>query len=208
MLLALLLVGCFEEEPVACTDLYAWSVTATVSSDIPLENVVGVYTVDGGEERPCQDLTDGMLACGGEEAGHFAVTITADGHAPQTQEVDVSADECHVIGQSLEFALEPVACDASVVSSVEVLLASDAGMDLQNAWVAWEDPATDMAPQPCRDAGGDVWYCAEERAGNFVIRAGADYHVAGEAAVTVGLTADACHVDMETVEIVLLADDC
>lgn len=215
MLFALALTACLTEGQM-CTDLYAYSTTSTVtsSSGETLTGVAGTYTVDGGPEQDCQPWIDGSdLVCGGETTGHFVITITADGHDPMTQEVDVEMDDvgCHVVGQALDFVLEPTVVDCTDVElpSVVVTLVADDGAEMTNAWVRWTDPNTDMAPQPCDPSGtANVWHCGWERAGDFAIGAGADYYSGGSWEGTVGLTADECHVDTQHVELELTAYDC
>ncbi len=211
MFFVLALTAC-TTEPMGCTDLYAYSVTATVTSTSgeALSGVAGTYTVDGGAEQACEPWVSGdVLVCGGETAGHFVVTVTAEGHEPATQEVDVEADECHVIGEALEVALEPTVpdCTTEEVPSVEVRLSSDGGGPLTNAWAGWGDPAADMEPVLCDPAGEEnVFHCAYEREGDIEIVAGADNHATEFAVVTV--TADECHVITETVAIELSEYDC
>lgn len=214
MFALLSLFACATEGQV-CTDLYAYSTTLTVtsSSGEALTGVSGTYTVDGGEERPCEGSGDsGGLWCGGEEAGHFVITVTADGHDAATVEADVVMDDvgCHVVGEALTVVLEPSAVDCTDEErpSVVVTLVSDAGGSLSNAWAEWNDPAADMAPQPC-DATEtpEVFRCGWERAGDFEVMAGADYHTTETWTGTVSLTADECHVETESVEITLLAYD-
>ncbi len=211
MIFLLALAACFEEE-LACTNFYAFSVTTTVVSvsGETLEGVVGSYSVDGGDSKPCEDFGKGNFVCGGEEAGHFAVTFEADGHVAQTQEVDVEADECHVIGEQLAFELDVAACTEEEVAAVIVNLSSDLSADavLDNAWVSWQDPNTDMAPQPCDLTATDTFACGFESVGEMDIRAGADGHASELRGLTSVLTADECHVETQTLDLVLLATDC
>lgn len=210
MIALLALFAC--EEELACTDLYAFSVTATVASagGGALENVVGSYTVDGGEAKACEDFGQGDFVCGGEEKGHFVVTFEADGHEAQTQEVDVAADECHVIGEQLAFELEPTACTEEEVPAVIVNLSSelDADATLENPWVSWQNPNTDMAPQPCDQTDAYTFACAAEYVGEIEILAGGDYHATELRGLTTVLTADECHVETQTLDLVLLLPDC
>ncbi len=213
MLSLLLLAACnTDTEPAACTDLFAYSVTVDVSSESggALTNVVGTYTVDGGAVADCQAIVDGQLWCGGEEKGHFEITIEADGHVAQTQEVDVEADECHVIGESLTFVLAPetAGCTEELRPSVLVNLSSQldaADYALTNGWVSWKDAnsQTDEAPGPCDTADQLIWSCGSEFVGDINIWAGADDHETATRTVTTVLTADECHVDTQEVDIVL-----
>jgi hypothetical protein len=207
---ALLLLAACELDGVNCTTDFRASVTVTVASDsaLPLENVVGTYTVDGGPEKACEAIADSQFWCGGEEAGHFEITFSADTAEAVTQEVDVEADECHVIGETLDFTLvaEPPVCSGDVRPSVVVQLSSDAdGAVLENTWVTWKDhnSATDEAPAACDSADGLEWSCGEEFVGTLDIEAGADGHDTVVQSVTTALTADECHVDTEELNIEL-----
>lgn len=210
-MIALLLLAACDLEGVACTTDFRTSVTVTVASDsaLPLENVVGSYTVDGGPEKPCESIADGEFWCGGEEAGHFEITFSADNAAPVTHELDVAADECHVIGETLAVTLvaDEVVCTQEVLPSVVVQLSSNAdGAVLQNTWVTWKDhnSVTDEAPAACTSSDGLEWQCGEEFVGTLDIRAGADGHEPVLQSVTTELTADECHVDTEAVSIELV----
>lgn len=213
-MLALLLLAACDTDDLACTTDFRASVTVTVASDsaLPLENVVGTYTVDGGPEKACEAIADSQFWCGGEEAGHFEITFSADNAAPVTQEVDVAADECHVIGEMLDFTLvaEPPVCSGDVRPSVVVQLSSDAdGAVLENTWVTWKDhnSATEEAPAACESADGLEWSCGEEFVGTLDIQAGADGHDTVVQSVTTALTADECHVDTQEISIELPKSD-
>ena len=207
MSLLLALLACTMDGPIVCTELFAFSVSATVASTsgAALSEVAGTYTVDGGAETPCQDFSGGQLVCGGEEAGHFVITVTAAGHEPQTQEVDVAADECHVISESLQFVLEPSACTEEELPAVWVKVVDDVGNKLTAAQVTWVDPATDMHPAPCDQLLADGWGCAPEQIGEITVAASLDGYAADEATVTTALAADGCHVDTAEVTLVLSA---
>ncbi|MSQ00940.1 MAG: hypothetical protein EXR71_03480 [Myxococcales bacterium] len=212
-MLSLLMFAACTTEPTACTELFAYSVTVNVSAESggALTNVVGTYRVDGGAVADCESVVDGQLWCGGEEEGHFEITIVADGHGAQTQEVDVAADECHVIGETLDFVLvaDPVGCTEEIRPSVLVNLSSEldptADYGLTNGWVAWKDAdsLTDEAPAPCETTDQLNWSCGAEFVGNLTIWAGADDHETTTRDVTTELTEDECHVDTEEIAIVL-----
>lgn len=211
MTLFLLALSACGTEPVhPCTDLYAYSVTAHVTSadGLALTGVAGSYTVDGGAAQPCSEWIAGSdLVCGGETVGHFVVTVTADGHDPMTLETDVVMDdeECHVIGQPLDFPLEASAvdCTEEVRPSVLVTLTAADGGALVNPWMTWEDPAADRAPEACVPDGLDQWRCADEVAGTLLVSAGADGYADGSWTGTVELTDDGCHVETQSAAIAL-----
>jgi hypothetical protein len=100
--------GCPVQE--ACTDLYAYGVSATVTnastgaslSDATLTLTEGSYT------EVMQLVPTGDYVGAGERAGTYTLTATAPGFQPQTiDDIVVTADRCHVHGVHLEVALQP-----------------------------------------------------------------------------------------------------
>ena len=120
MILLLSFFACAPEA--GCTMIAAYSTTISVVDDAgaPIAGATATYTVDGGSPKPCDSWSAGQLACGIEEAGHFVVEVSADGFIGSSAEVEVEADECHVIGEVLEIGLETLACTAEVVPSATV----------------------------------------------------------------------------------------
>lgn len=94
---------------VDCTDVELPSVIATVagSSGEALTGVQVAYREgDTAADIACDDRGDGSWACGAEVAGILLVTAVADGHAAESVEVDVAADECHVFTENVAFELD------------------------------------------------------------------------------------------------------
>ncbi len=95
---------------IACTDLAAFSVTATIEDEAgaAVDDATVVFSADGGDEKPCDHLADGQYACGTEVEGSIVVTarkalfIDAESSA-----VDVAkdADGCHVVGEAVTLTL-------------------------------------------------------------------------------------------------------
>lgn len=97
-------------EDVDCTDVEVPSVHATVvgSGGEALTGVAVTWThADSFDPQPCDPYSGGW-ACGWEEAGTLVVTATADEHAEKSATVEVSADECHVLTEDVELALDLV----------------------------------------------------------------------------------------------------
>lgn len=95
---------------VACTDLAAVSVTATVEDEAgdPVDDADVVFRVDGGDEQDCSLLSDGQYSCGFEVEGAIVVTARKAGFVDaESGAVDVveDADGCHVVGQSVTLTL-------------------------------------------------------------------------------------------------------
>jgi hypothetical protein len=95
--------------PVDCTMEEVPSVIATVvgSSGEELTGVVARWThPETGVVADCDGGVDDTWVCGAEVAGAIVVTAVADGHAEESVTVEVGEDECHVITESVEIALD------------------------------------------------------------------------------------------------------
>lgn len=103
---ASVLVAC--ERNIACTDLFAYSVSLQVedADGAPIDDATVQYNVDGGAFSDCENLGGGNYACGGEEDGDLTVTVAWSG-AEDTMDFQIESDECHVIGQSATFVMVP-----------------------------------------------------------------------------------------------------
>ncbi|MDC0744478.1 hypothetical protein [Polyangium mundeleinium] len=96
-----------SSDEVACTTIAAISVTVDVvdSTGAPVTDADLTYTVNGGPSKPCEQVVENSYDCGVEESGNFVITATRD-MATKSANVTVTADECHVIGQSLTMTLD------------------------------------------------------------------------------------------------------
>ncbi len=97
--------------PVSCTGEVEPSVFVTVTDEAGV-GIAGATVAfearDAGVSGAC-DSGDAMhFRCGEEVPGAIAVTATAPGYAPQTAEVVVEADVCHVVTAELGFMLTPL----------------------------------------------------------------------------------------------------
>ena len=61
----------------------------------------------GTGREDCQEMTTGEYVCGWEVAGSLSIVAEADGYLPGEVEVDVEADECHVLTETVELVLSP-----------------------------------------------------------------------------------------------------
>jgi hypothetical protein len=197
-------VACGEEPPLACTDLLAYSVSVQVAAtDGPEpEGTTVVFHAEDGVEVPCERFNPGEWACGAEVAGELTVTVSAPGYLTFEQVVTVEADECHVIGESLDVVLEPdgLVCTDEVRPSVEVEVVGSGGEALEAVSVTYAPEGGDDAA-PCVDVGGGLWQCGMEEPGTFVVTGTAAGHTTESATVTVG--EDECHVITEHVTLSL-----
>ena len=94
----------------ACTDLAAFSVTATVedADGNPVDDAAVVFSDDGAAEVACQFLADGQYACGTEVEGSIVVTARKAGFVDaESSALDVALDDdgCHVVGKAVTLTL-------------------------------------------------------------------------------------------------------
>jgi hypothetical protein len=96
------LAGCIVvvDEPV-CTALYAYGVTATVidaDTGTLIDNAT--LTLTEGDYTEVMEMDpSGDYVGAGERAGTYTLTATAPGYQQKvTENIVVTADECHVIG--------------------------------------------------------------------------------------------------------------
>ena len=119
MTLVPLLSGCLssEQDPdggdTACTQLYAYGATVRVkdaSTGAPLASASVTARSSTGEEAPAfeswSETEPGTWVGLGETTGEWTISAQATGYVSQSRTVTLESDGCHVIGQTLEFALE------------------------------------------------------------------------------------------------------
>jgi len=96
--------------PIACTALYAYGVSATVTDQqtgVPIDNATLTLT-EGTYQEEMQSYQEGEYVGAGERAGTYTLTAMAPGFQSQTIEnIVVTADECHVHGVHLDVELSP-----------------------------------------------------------------------------------------------------
>lgn len=85
-----------------------------------IDDAIVRYSVDGGAATNCETMGEGQYVCGWEVRGPMVITVQRDGYIETLSELTVEADACHVIGQTLEVALElaPHFAQARVYSSI------------------------------------------------------------------------------------------
>ncbi len=204
MLLLLSLFACSTET--GCTDLAAYSTSVSVvdASGDPIAAATGTYTVDGGASKPCESWSPGQLVCGIEEAGHFVIEVSAEGYVAGSTGVDVGADECHVIGEVLEVALESVECTEQAVPSAHVSVRAEDGSPLVDSVVTYAANGGEVST--CTASGDGTHWCGSEEAGELRIEATAFGFQSASAVVEVA--ADECHVLTEEVTMTLSPNEC
>lgn len=192
LILLSVMTGCNTE--VACTDLAAVSVSVSVvdGNGAPVSGAL-VSWDSGNGPQSCDSLDGSTYLCAYEVKGEIAIHVEAAGYQAVDQVVSVEADECHVIGESVQIALDGVECTEVEVPAVVATVVDAGGAELSNVVVQWGLANADMAPQPCDVQGDGSWTCAPEQVGDIEVYAVADGHEAQMQTVTVGMDEVGCH---------------
>lgn len=108
-LILLIPAGC-RSGGAACTLLYAYGVSATVTdvaTGAPITKATLTLT-DGSYQETMQSFGDGEYVGAGERAGTYTLTATAPGYQGRViTDIVVTADQCHVIGVHVDVQLQP-----------------------------------------------------------------------------------------------------
>lgn len=94
-----------------CTTEARVSVTATVETDggAAVPDATVTWSVDGGAAQGCEAWPESPdYACGFEVAGAITVVASADGFETASEVVEVPADACHVVSQTVTLVLSPL----------------------------------------------------------------------------------------------------
>jgi hypothetical protein len=186
---------------VACSTIAITSVNLQVLDDsgAVVPGVVATWD-DGSGPKSCDALTESEFACGYEVAGSLAIHVEAPGFQAFDQTVEVSADECHVQGQSVKAVLSAVSCTTEEVPAVVATVEGAGGEALDQVAVSWDLANADMAAQPCSLQGDGSWQCAPETTGDLEIQASASGHVTQTLSATVALDDAGCHPVTQTLD--------
>ncbi len=202
----LFLAACGNQAEI-CDDMAYWSVSLTVvdAADNAVPTATVTYTVDGEDRGACEQLEGAAFACGIEEAGDFVVTVAAEGFVTESASLTVPQGACHVGGQavSVVLAADESECDDVAHAAIRVGLSTQSGADLVNPQVEYRPTDADAAARVECDVNGEWWFCAwDDLSGSFEVYAWADGFAELTEAVTVPTTADGCHPETQTVELV------
>jgi len=101
-----------DKDPILCTEEYVYGLSVTVkdanTNGIISENIIVTAREDEYEEQLM--ITEGIdnFFGAGERPGNYIIEVIADGYEDYTSEViQVDANECHVIPEAIEIALQP-----------------------------------------------------------------------------------------------------
>ena len=99
-----LFTGC---GPYVCTAQQVFSVNVQIYDDAGrvIEDAAPTFSVDGGEEAPCENDSTGGYNCGEDQEGVVTVYVSIDGFEDAEESVTVEGDKCHVTTESMEIDL-------------------------------------------------------------------------------------------------------
>ncbi|MDP2317058.1 MAG: hypothetical protein Q8P41_29465 [Pseudomonadota bacterium] len=92
----------------ACTEIAVVSVTVHVSTEDGAVVEPEVTWTMGDSRSDCDAYGEGTYGCGYEVAGTLTIDVHAPGYEDFGEYVQVEADECHVIPETLDVVLVPI----------------------------------------------------------------------------------------------------
>lgn len=113
ILIVLVLLGCNQNDDVACTMEARAGLNVTVK-DAATNNYMGIGTTvvaTDGNYSETLEYMEGIIptfAGAWERAGNYILTVSAEGYVTFVSEtITVTSDECHVIPRQVEVLLQP-----------------------------------------------------------------------------------------------------
>ena len=103
-------VSCTLPDPIACTAIFVYGVTATVTDHDTGSPVAGAMLTltDGAYMEEMESFQNGDFVGAGERPGTYSLTATAPGYQSRTlDDIVVTADACHVHGVHVAVELSP-----------------------------------------------------------------------------------------------------
>lgn len=112
LFLFILLTQCKDDNHIICTEQFVYGLNVTVKDAITNEIVTeGIVVIarDGTYEEELMNIDSFDTFIGaGERPGNYTLEVTSLNYELFTSDViQVGADECHVIGESVEILLQP-----------------------------------------------------------------------------------------------------
>ncbi len=94
-------------DSVACTaEVRASVVINTVDPGAaPIAGAVVIYQINGGPLQTENCPAVGVCSVGSEQSGRFKLTVSKAGYVSQSTEVQVNADDCHVLTERVTVVL-------------------------------------------------------------------------------------------------------
>ena len=109
LIISLSCVAC-DSSPIACTLLYAYGITATVTDPTnggAIPNATLTLT-DGSYQETMQHFGSDDYVGAGERAGTYTLTASAPGYEDKTiPNIVVTRDQCHVMGVHVDVQMQP-----------------------------------------------------------------------------------------------------
>gem|GEM_PF-3388174 len=165
--------GCGEP----CSEAQHSSVSVVVlnESGETIDDAEVIYTLDDALPEFCEAVA-GSYICGWESTGLFQLSISAQGYATATTDVEIELAEtgCHVDSQQVSITLDSLNCTDEQVPAVEGTVWSSTGAPANNAEVYWvfESGLKARDAQPCTLApDSNAYACAPEETGTLIIEA-------------------------------------
>ncbi|GEM_PF-504211 len=95
-----------------CTDIFVFGLTVSVFDETtgdPINVATTVTASDGSYSETLENFGNpGVFSGAGERAGTYTVRVSAEGYESfVSEEITVSADQCHVIPEAIEVRLTP-----------------------------------------------------------------------------------------------------
>ena len=95
---------------IACTALYAYGISATVTNAVTGEAISNatLTLTDGAYQETMTSFPSNEFVGAGERKGTYTLTATAAGFATKTiTNIVVTADQCHVQGVHVDVQMQP-----------------------------------------------------------------------------------------------------
>ncbi len=188
--------------PQPCAVYIAPSAIVNVSGagGAPVIAATVTFVSDGGESGACEENSGGEYFCGEEVEGLLTITIEKPSFTTQVVEVEVGADTCHVLTETVDIVLEPEVCSGEQVPSILARVVDSGGRAVSGAAVRWRRAeAAPAGAADCQPSGNPnfPYACGLETSGELVVVATAGGFVQAFEEVTVEATF--CHVITEEV---------
>jgi len=117
VIFTIFLISCFScgnnDGGIGCTEIFVYGLNVTVTDATSGEVLTSdvIVTTEEGTYSEVLTLIDDSFIGAGERPGDYKITVVADGYGTETTgtiSVVLTDDECHVIPEVVEIALQPI----------------------------------------------------------------------------------------------------